>query len=389
MKIFVATDINIVLCEGKILAYGKYSTILRRYYNAFGPIVLCARFNVIDNVEKGLHDISDIVDSTVNMGSLYKMFLNKCNKEIESAMADCDLVIGRCPSIAAYKAGDVARKLGKPYYAESMGCAWDAYWNHSIVGKVIAPYMFFKMKDIVYNADYALYVTNEFLQNRYPCKNESVAASNVLIESVDEEILNKRLDKIANTEYKNITLMTTAAIDVKYKGQEFVIKAIPELNKLGIQVKYLVVGEGDATYLKGIAKSCGVEEQVEFTGRRTLDEVFSLIDQTDIYIQPSLQEGLPRSVIEAMSRACPVIGAKTAGIPELISHECVVKRKSISGIAETIRKITNTEKMTELAKQNFAHSKEYLNDVLNTRRNEYFSYVVSNLEEGKSIKVKD
>ncbi len=381
MKIFVATDINVVLCDGKIFAYGKYSTILRRYYNAFGPIVLCARFNFVDNAEKGLHDISDIIATTVNMGSLYQMFLNKCNKKIESAMKDCDLVIGRCPSIAAYKAGDIARRLNKPYYAESMGCAWDAYWNHSIVGKVIAPYMFFKMKETVHNADYALYVTNEFLQSRYPCKNKCVAASNVLIENIDEEVLNKRLCKISDSEYKNITLMTTAAIDVKYKGQEFVIKAIPKLNKLGIKVKYLIVGEGDATYLKGVAKSCGAEEQVEFTGRRTLDEVFELIDGSDIYIQPSLQEGLPRSVIEAMSRACPVIGAKTAGIPELISPECVVRRKSVSDIVKTIREITNAEKMAELAKENFENSKEYLDNVLNTRRAEYFSYVVSNLKE--------
>ncbi len=385
MKVFVATDINIFVCDGKIMAYGKYSTILRRYYDAFGPIVLCARFGIGEDDKKGLHDITDIIDSVVNISSLYKIFLNKCNKEIESAMADCNLVIGRCPSIAAYKAGDVARKLGKPYYAESMGCAWDAYWNHGIVGKVIAPYMFLKMRETVRLADYALYVTNEFLQNRYPCKNKSIAASNVLIENVDESILDKRLKKILEADYKNITLMTTAAIDVKYKGQEFVIKAIPLLNKMGIRVRYLVVGEGDASYLKGVAKTCSVEDQVEFTGRLALEEVFELIDQTDIYIQPSLQEGLPRSVIEAMSRACPAIGAKTAGIPELLSTECVVDRKSVSGIAETIQLISNAEKMTELAKLNFENSKEYLDDVLTKRREDYFSYVVSNLKKTKSI----
>ena len=38
------------------------------------------------------------------------------------------------------------------------------------------------------------------------------------------------------------------------------------------------------------------------------NKIFQLLDDIDLYIQPSLQEGLPRSVVEAMSRACPIIG---------------------------------------------------------------------------------
>jgi len=220
MKIFVATDINIFLHEGKVLANGKHSTILRRYYQAFGPVVLCARFNQIDGDPRSLNDISDIVDSVVEMSSLYRMFLNKCNRKMEEAMADCQLVVGRCPSISAYKAADIARKKKIPFFAESMGCAWDAYWNHGLQGKLIAPYMFFKMKQVVKRADYALYVTSQFLQGRYPCRNESVAASNVLIESLDPQMLEKRLEKIRSISPGEVSLMTTAAVDVRYKGQE-------------------------------------------------------------------------------------------------------------------------------------------------------------------------
>jgi len=164
-----------------------------------------------------------------------------------------------------------------------------------------------------------------------------------------------------------------------------VISAIPLLNRAGIRVRYTLVGGGSQDYLRQLAEKCGVADQVIFAGRKSLDEVFTLLEQADIYIQPSLQEGLPRSVIEAMSRACPVIGAKTAGIPELIAPECVVKRKSVSGIAKTIRKIYNTEKMSELAEQNFAHSKEYLDEVLNTRREEYFSRIILELTESKAM----
>ena len=256
-----------------------------------------------------------------------------------------------------------------------MGCAWDAYWNHGLVGKMAAPYVFAKMKQTVYHADYALYVTNEFLQKRYPCKNSSVAASNVQLVEVSDDVLSKRIERIKKCDTKTLRLMTTAAVDVRYKGQEFVIKAIPLLNKAGIRVQYLLVGGGDQTYLKEIAKSCGVDDQVVFVGRLPLPEVFELLDTVDIYIQPSLQEGLPRSVIEAMSRGCPAIGARTAGIPELLSPECVVRRKSSTDIAETIISIANQEKMEALAKRNFAEAKEYRNDVLNARREAYFARI--------------
>lgn len=382
MKIFVATDIKVFFYNGKILANSKHSTILKRYYHAFGKIVLCSRCCTVEEEQKGFVDISDIIDSVVEVGSLYEMFLNKHNKKIEAAMQDCQLIVGRCHGIVAYKAADIAKKLNKPFFAECMGCAWDAYWNHSVVGKAIAPYMFFKMKSVVKNADYALYVTKEFLQKRYPCKNDSVAASNVLIEKIDELVLQNR---VKNKTDKVITLMTTAAVNVKYKGQQYVIRAISKLNELGLRVKYILVGEGDDSYLRSEVKRLGVEDQVEFKGRLPLDEVFELLDEADIYIQPSLQEGLPRSMIEAMSRGCACIGAKTAGIPELIDDEFVVRRKSVSDIVDRIYKYANLsdEQKAEISKRNFEESKKYEVNRLNARREAYYQKVKEQISRQK------
>lgn len=377
MKIFIATDVNIVIFGERIYANQKHSTILKRYFNAFGKIVLCARFVIADNTTKSYEDITDIVDSIVEVQSLYRMFLNKLNAKIEMAMKDCDLIICRCPAISAFKAADIAKKLGKPYLAESMGDPWDAYWNHGVQGKIIALYMFFKMKDVVKKANYAVYVTSKFLQSRYPCDNESIAASNVLIAPGTEEILNKRYNKLNTFNKKDITLMTTAAIDVWYKGQQYVIKSIPKLNEFGIRVKYYIVGEGNKEYLCHVAQSCGVSDQIIFTGKLSLSDVMKYLDETDIYIQPSLQEGLPRSVIEAMSRGCACIGANTAGIPELLQKDMVVRRKSISDIVNTIQWYIDLDyrKKREIAFKNWIESEQYSKDVLDERRNNYFNKV--------------
>lgn len=178
-----------------------------------------------------------------------------------------------------------------------------------------------------------------------------------------------------------LKIVTTAAVNVRYKGQQYVIQAIPKLNKIGIRVEYHIIGEGDSSYLRDVAKRCGVEDQVVFQGRLPLKEVFNLLDEVDVYIQPSLQEGLPRSVIEALSRGCLAIGARTAGIPELLEDEYVVRRKSVKDIVNCLSYISNLTSLEKCrtAKRNFYEAKKYCNDVLDATRGAYYESII--LEE--------
>lgn len=378
--IVVATDIHLVECGGEYYLPSQLYSIMKNYYEAFGKITVLSRGTHTDDVS-GLSRTSDIVEGFFEIKSLKKTLLGRYDRDIENTVKNADIVVCRCPSMIGYHAAALAHKHGVPVYTESMACAWDGYWNHGLSGKILAPYMFLGMRKTVREADFALYVTNEFLQKRYPCRCESVAVSNVKVQNIDEQFLTNRIERINSTDYKTLNLVTTAAIDVRYKGQEYVIKAIPKLNKMGIRVMYRLIGGNDPTFLTEVAKSCGVLDQVCFMGRRSLDEVFEIINNSDIYIQPSLQEGLPRSVIEAMSRACPVIGARTAGIPELISDECVVKRKSSDDIVRAIAEIYNASKMTELAKKNFEESKKYSDDILSARRSAYYKAVKEKINE--------
>lgn len=383
MKILIATDVTLHICDNKIYAKAKYATIFSRYYNIFGSIYFCCRVKKVDHVEKGSVDITEITENIIEANSLFRGLLGKYNEKLCNATSHCDLVISRCPSIYAYRAFDCAKKMQKPVLAESMGCAWDAYWNHGIIGKLIAPYMYLKMRSVVCNADYASYVTDCFLQKRYPRKKKSIAASNVLIQNVDDSIIEERCKRTKEKDFTHIILMTTAAVDVKYKGQEYVIKAIPEVNRAGIAVDYYIVGEGDCSYLKDVAQKHGVESQVHFLGTLTLNEVLDKLDETDIYIQPSLQEGLPRSVIEAMSRGCICIGAKTAGIPELLDDKYVVRRKNTNDISNLIIKICHMENSLKIQnmKRNFEFSKKYLSDALDKRRNKYYETIKIDMEK--------
>lgn len=374
MKVFIATDYYLDEKNNRYYVASALYSILKRYYDAFGKVIMCTRIRKIETTDN-MYDITELVESVVEIQNLMTAFSGECKGKMKRYMRTCDLVVARVPSIIAYRAVDCAKKLNIPYFTESMGCAWDAYWNHGISGKIIAPYMYFKMKEVVKHADYALYVTNKFLQKRYPCKNESIAASNVKISKADNGILEKRLDKIAAFDKKNIVLMTMAAVDVRYKGQQYVIKAIPLLKKRGINATYILAGGGNQEYLKSVAQKYGVENKVIFTGKLSLEKVLDTLDEADIYVQPSLQEGLPRSVIEAMSRGCPCIGARTAGIPELIDCDCVFKRKSAKAIADTIEYICNKEVLVTLANENLKNSESYIENVLDKKRNMYYQKI--------------
>lgn len=382
MKVLIATDFRIVQCDSRFYFPSQFSTIFKRYFDVFGKLSICAR--VIDANEVGAtyEDVTHMILDVINMPSLLKTLIGGYKNDITNAVKCCDLVIARCPGMISFCAAEEAKRQGKLYFAESMGCAWDAYWNHGILGKILAPYMFFKMKSVVKHADYALYVTSEFLQKRYPCDNPSIAASNVLLDELQEEVLQKRLEHISNIDKTDLVIMTTAAVDVQYKGQEYVIKAIPRLNKRGIRVKYLLVGGGSQEYLRKIAEKHGVISQVQFLGRCSLSEVFELVDKADIYVQPSLQEGLPRSVIEAMSRGCLVLGADTAGIPELIPDKCVFKRKSEKAVERAVITLLEQD-LGAYATRNFHEAKKYTKSKLDTKRNDYFQSVKRRIEGEK------
>ena len=128
-------------------------------------------------------------------------------------------------------------------------------------------------------APYVIYVTDRFLQKRYPTCGKWIAASNVELMPMSKINLNARISKIKSEQnFKTLKIGTAAAIDVKYKGQAYVMKAMSILKKENICFKYQLIGSGNKEYLYNIAKKLGVEENVEFIGAIPHEKVFNWID---------------------------------------------------------------------------------------------------------------
>lgn len=373
-KVFIATEVRVYKVGGHYYADASFAKVLERYCKNFGKITLATRVINERATRNGYVKIDDFCNSFDNIGSISKFLTRKIPINIVEHLREADLIVMRLPSLISLRIYRLIKKFSKKYLTEVMGCAWDAYWNHGVAGKLLAPFMFLKMRRMVKKADYCVYVTQSFLQNRYPCDNKSVGLSNVDIASVASPKSYAGFDK------NNITLMTAAALDVKYKGQEYVIKAIRKLkDKYNINATYYLAGKGGADRLKRIAEQNGVSENVVFCGMLSRDELSKKMRETDIYIQPSLQEGLPRSLIEAMSQGCVCLGSKTAGIPELLKNQFVFKRRSVLAIANTILKVTKASGLELISEGNIEKTKEYLSSVLDKNRECYYNSIVKDL----------
>jgi len=100
------------------------------------------------------------------------------------------------------------------------------------------------------------------------------------------------------------------------------------------------------------------------------------LDDVDIYIQPSRQEGLPRALIEAMSRGCPAVGSTAGGIPELLSPECLHQPGDHARLAELVeRACVDKPWRDQLIARNFLVSLDYFDSILDPRRDSFWSEV--------------
>jgi glycosyltransferase involved in cell wall biosynthesis len=379
------------LCEdeyGDFYGSAHNDATFSRYYNISEEVAVAIRVNKISKNEAAskLSKITltpfEVVECP-NISSLKGQIYNRQKAEqiILNEVGKSDYIVIRLPSFIGNLAVDAARKLNKPYLIEVVACPWDGFWNHSLIGKMVAPYMYFKTKKHIMDACFVVYVTNEFLQKRYPTNGITVSCSNVALKEFNINILEDRIKKIGNIKKNNkFVIGTTAAVDVRYKGQQYIIKALGKLKEHGItNFEYQLVGGGDQTYLKSIAEKNNVGDQVVFLGSMKHNDVFKWLETIDIYTQPSRQEGLPRALIEAMSLGLPAFGAKTAGIPELLDPEFIFNNSnnSIEEIYNILLKF-NAELMLEQSQRNYHESKKYDKDIIESRRKEFFKFFASN-----------
>ncbi len=240
----------------------------------------------------------------------------------EIQAVDCVLV--RLPSELGLLALGLAEMQKKVGAVELGGCVWDALWNHgSIHAKAYAPLAYLRLRRAVGCASRVLYVTEEFLQQRYPTTGDALGCTGVKLHLPAPEVVKKRMEKIDHHE-SPLRFGLIGSLSQRYKGVDVALRALAAAISRLPPAKLCILGAGDPAPFTEQAESLGLAQRVEFAGVLPAGAaVWQWLDQVDVYLQPSRQEGLPRGLMEAMSRACPALGSTAGGIPELLESSCL------------------------------------------------------------------
>ena len=139
---------------------------------------------------------------------------------------------------------------------------------------------------------------------------------------------------------------------VPRKNYGAAIRAIAKANDPRLQ--YMICGRGpELENLQALAKELGVENQIHFLGFRT--DVKELLTGADIFLFTTRQEGLPRSMMEAMASGLPCVSSRIRGNVDLIEegvngYTCLTD--DVDGYAAAIAKIATDSELREKMRQN-------------------------------------
>lgn len=203
------------------------------------------------------------------------------------------------------------------------------------------------------------------IYNGYDCDDiESKSKSNVLSE---EKTWFEADAKCSNDEPYIIATMGRLG---KEKGQNFLVKALEQLREkyTNKDVRLLLIGDGaERDNLINLARELGVEDKVFVTGFQ--DNPFRLLSHCDVFVLPSLFEGFPNALAEAMVCGVPVIGSDCESgtreilapgtdidyhtqVTEYAEYGVLVKTGSEEGIVEAVsRFIDEPEVASKYAKK--------------------------------------
>jgi glycosyltransferase involved in cell wall biosynthesis len=166
---------------------------------------------------------------------------------------------------------------------------------------------------------------------------------------------------------------------VPRKQQHVLLRALASLSDLDLVCSF--VGDGPERHsVERLAQSLSLDGTARFCGSRPRGEVVEMLSEADIFVLCSLWEGLPGSVLEAMSAGVAVVGTDVNGTRELIDHDrtgLLVPSGDERALADAIRRLATDPTLRDrLALAAWCEATtHYSYEQLVARKNAYFTAI--------------
>ncbi|WP_152597428.1 glycosyltransferase family 4 protein [Neobacillus niacini] len=186
----------------------------------------------------------------------------------------------------------------------------------------------------------------------------------------------------------DIAIISTGDL-IKRKNFNTAITAIAKANNP--KLHFLICGKGpELDSLTALAKELGVDNQIHFLGFRS--DIKELLHISDLFLFPSIQEGLPRSLMEAMASGLPCIVSNVRGNVDLIEHGnggMLINPFDANGYAKAINELIANENLRfEMSSNNLEAIKKFDVEIVKKEMNEIYKHILVDRYEGGVIDLK-
>lgn len=214
-------------------------------------------------------------------------------------------------------------------------------------------------------------IKRELIENRFPVQILAHISNGVDVERFKPQTENR------HCHFKNICFVGRLE---EQKGVDYLMRAVAAIQEKGNDIRLFIVGDGRlSAALKNLCKVLKLDDRVVFTGHA--QDVLPYYQDADVFVLPSVSEGMSVALLEAMACGLPVVATCAGGNadlldPDLKNKEIVsnyhigangilVRPKDDAGLAEAILELLNDtdlsrqlgEKARRAVKENYSQKK--------------------------------
>lgn len=355
----------------------------RRYLEVFEGVKVLARAKEVTSVPNGWERVDgagvSLLPVPYYIGPLqYLVRAPSILRTARAAIRRSDAVILRVPSPIATVVHRVLRRTGHPYGLEVVGDPYDVFAPGGVKHPLRPLFRLWFPRELRYQCHRACaiaYVTESSLQRRYPPGPKTFSTHYSSVELPAQAFVASPRTSFGRCPS---TLIFVGSLQQLYKAPDVLINAVAKCVNEGADLRLILVGDGRyRARLQAQAANLGIADRVIFTGQLSQGAaVREQLDRADLFVLPSLTEGLPRAMIEAMARGLPCIGSNVGGIPELLPAEDMVPAGNVEALARKIQEVVhNPERMANMSRRNLEKAYEYSDEILRKRRLDFYRHI--------------
>ncbi|HPY00149.1 MAG TPA: glycosyltransferase [Candidatus Marinimicrobia bacterium] len=266
-----------------------------------------------------------------------RQFYRQSKLDLSQTIGEFDIIIGQMGCPGGYAAVRLAKKFGKKSIVGLRGSDVNAYLSRP----VLKHYMHWTLKnaDILVTVSEAMKV--ELIKRGYPESKINVIYNGVdekLFHPLDQAEAQKKLKLPPN--YKYLLFVGTLS---QRKGINLLLSAFAELNRP--EVKLILIGQGNDRHLiENFRIEHSLQDRILLSGVIPHAQLPLWYAASDVVVLPSLSEGVPNVILEALAIGKPVVASQVGGIPEVLAGNkaaFLCQPGDLNSLFEAIKKALN------------------------------------------------